>query len=383
MPQRADLTEGESLDRTSLPPRKKSDNSEIPSCDNGRMKLVRLLRWAPLASLLSWSPIASAQVAVCGDAGPCQGAAPVCDTLNGVCVACATDFNDGGLLSCPTAALPACQTTDAGLLGRCTECSATNQTQCSPENRPTCNANVGSCGCTLDNECGQGKLCNVGFQPAGRCEPGCRVGGGGNDNCPTNQFCSAQDGGAGTCNPQACSPGNPCPVGTCNTMGNVWFCECDGGPCPTGDGGAGGDGGTTNDGGAGGDGGTGDGGTTGDGGSTSDGGNTGDGGTTSDGGNTGDGSSGDATVNDGSSSNDGSSGNDATVGSDGSGTGSGDGSTGGPGGDNGNGNNADSGLIEGGGCSCSVRGTDGPASVAAGLGLLLGVAAFVRRRSKK
>jgi MYXO-CTERM domain-containing protein len=342
------------------------------------MRLSRLLRFAPLALVAFWSPDALA--GPCDAGAGCTGAEPVCDTNMNLCVACADDFGSGNALECPTPTSPACNllaidggvidggtaNPDGGLLGQCTECTPRNLSRCNASNEPACTPS-GQCGCNTDTECPLGKICIASTPPAGRCEPGCKSNGPGQSRCPAGFECSVTDGGQGTC------------------------VLSDAGLLDGGDGGAG-DGAA--DGGAG-DGATDDGGVS-DGasdGATDDGAGgdaTGADGAADDGasgdatgadGAGSDGASGDATVGDGAGS-DGASG-DATL-SDGSGitpgTDAGTGGTNNDGGGGGTNNASADGLIEGGGCSCTVRGTDGPASIAAGLGLLLGVTAFIRRR---
>jgi uncharacterized repeat protein (TIGR01451 family) len=76
--------------------------------------------------------------------------APICDGPTFTCRACANDGDCSG-------ATPACHST-----GRCTQCSATNMTQCTG-NMPRCNVPVGTCsGCTTNADCmGNTPICDM------------------------------------------------------------------------------------------------------------------------------------------------------------------------------------------------------------------------------
>jgi uncharacterized repeat protein (TIGR01451 family)/MYXO-CTERM domain-containing protein len=127
----------------------------------------------------------------CVDSGDCTAQNPVCQ--NNTCTGCTSDAD------CTDPALPACQTS-GDLAGQCTECSGTKTTLCVGD-KPQCLVTLGVCGCSDadgDSECGSptsGRICNG---PVGICVPGCSTATGRND-CPTTQHCSEQTGPVGDC----------------------------------------------------------------------------------------------------------------------------------------------------------------------------------------
>jgi MYXO-CTERM domain-containing protein len=121
---------------------------------------------------------------------------PACDLTAHVCAPCAADLGSGLPLSCSTPAKPACQA-QGSLAGQCTACSATNLVLCGG-NFPACTTS-GSCGCTLDADCGatdSGRVCDSTV-----CRDGCR--GTEGNGCPAGVTCSSTDSQIGTCEPIA------------------------------------------------------------------------------------------------------------------------------------------------------------------------------------
>jgi MYXO-CTERM domain-containing protein len=145
----------------------------------------------------------------------CGGNTPVCSS--NVCVACQNDFG-GAVPACGLSTRPACQG-PAGA-GSFTQCSKTYESQCALPT-PTCLGSVGTCGCNNDLECGgaaAGLIC-VGAV----CTPGCRPGAAG-DKCPdpANQTCQVVAGDIGKCI-VGCVPGDgKCmpPIGACDPVSN-------------------------------------------------------------------------------------------------------------------------------------------------------------------
>jgi MYXO-CTERM domain-containing protein len=140
----------------------------------------------------------------------CTAPTAFCDPTRQVCAGCAHDYSlpaDGGALpplTCPTSAIPACQTADAGALnpGTCVECNAIDKTAC-PSTKPICVLAQNQCGCYRETDCPQGTYCSPGQPPVGACLVGCVYydGGvdGGFDNCPDGSSCNEKNGTIGTC----------------------------------------------------------------------------------------------------------------------------------------------------------------------------------------
>jgi MYXO-CTERM domain-containing protein len=136
----------------------------------------------------------------CNTNADCAAPAPIC--FANACVGCTSDYTTSNPppRSCPTAQLPACQTSGT-LAGECTQCSSTNASVCAAlPQQPVCVAGKEECGCAQDSDCGvkTGMLCDPAQPPAGKCVPGCKVTGG-TDNCPPGEVCVG-----GTC--QAAPP---------------------------------------------------------------------------------------------------------------------------------------------------------------------------------
>jgi hypothetical protein len=181
----------------------------------------------------------------CLTAADCSGATPACDGASQTCVPCIDDTTCAGATpvcsaketcepcqggytaqsppvgSCPTSALPACQT-GGTLAGQCTQCSAPDPTRCTGSGTtPVCVATSGACGCVLDTDCLAGTYCDTTRVTTGLCAPGCRVVGG-KDGCPAGQKCDKQDGSLGVCIALADCTGNAdcaAPEGVCNLNG--------------------------------------------------------------------------------------------------------------------------------------------------------------------
>ncbi|HEY3820770.1 MAG TPA: L-type lectin-domain containing protein [Polyangiaceae bacterium] len=94
---------------------------------------------------------ATDQCEQCGTSADCSGKTPVCTAVH-VCGPCGSDAD----CKAPT---PACQTSGS-LQGECTQCSATNKSQCTGAD-PACNTTTGTCtGCDVDADCAKGNWCD-------------------------------------------------------------------------------------------------------------------------------------------------------------------------------------------------------------------------------
>jgi hypothetical protein len=291
--------------------------------------------------------LGSALCVACLTSSDCTGSTPVCSITNGQCLPCQGDYGaDGGVIDCSDPSLPACQLADAGALaGECTQCSSTDTSLCGGD-EPVCVTSLGDCGCTADSECAKGDVCDPIKGPAGECVVGCRAS---PDDCGTGLYCDVPDGGTiGSCEP-GCKTSADCsaPTPACDVSTH----QCEGG----GSGDAGSHDGSSSDG------------------SSGDG-SPGDGGAHD--GSPGDGSSRDGSSTDGSSS-DGSSGDGGGHRDAGKGiadAGGGDG--GGPS------MEFPGGILEGGGCDCSVARSGGRTYAAVVAGLFLALLASARRRGR-
>ncbi len=113
---------------------------------------------APLCNPTTGTCVACLKDAACGDPHK-----PLCDLDSMACAPCAADHGAGAHLACPSAAMPACQTSGV-LAGTCTECSSSQMSLCTSD-RPLCLAASGTCGCAADADCGapgSGRSCNAG-----------------------------------------------------------------------------------------------------------------------------------------------------------------------------------------------------------------------------
>ena len=94
---------------------------------------------------------ATNQCEQCGTNADCSGKTPICSSTY-TCGPCTSDAS----CAAPT---PACQTGGA-LQGECTQCSATNTSQCTGAT-PSCNTTTGTCsGCDVDTDCAKGNWCD-------------------------------------------------------------------------------------------------------------------------------------------------------------------------------------------------------------------------------
>jgi MYXO-CTERM domain-containing protein len=169
----------------------------------------------------------------CNDDSHCGGTKPVC--LNHACVPCEND-NGGAQPACNVATRPVCQKPPSTIAGACTQCSGSNATQCTGST-PVCLPDVGTCGCTADNQCPTGNIC-VGTP--GVCQPGCRANG--TVPCTGGATCVATDAGDGSgtcvqgCDPNANNCTTPTPACVCPGGGanNCVCVQCDTThPCPS------------------------------------------------------------------------------------------------------------------------------------------------------
>lgn len=148
----------------------------------------------------------------CLGSSDCSGATPVCNVMQGQCVACQGDFgSDAGVLTCSNPQRPACQSGDAGSLsGECSQCSASDPALCAGST-PVCVVTQGQCGCTQDSNCPDPKqFCDPTKGASGQCVTGCKVNPVGKDACPAGQYCDVPDGGTiGAC-VQGCSANADC-----------------------------------------------------------------------------------------------------------------------------------------------------------------------------
>jgi MYXO-CTERM domain-containing protein len=173
------------------------------------------------------TPVCITSIGECGGCltnANCSGNTPVCNTTTHLCAPCTGDGAAGG---CTNPAFPACQTSGP-LAGSCTECSATNGTQCTAGGpTPTCLPTVGVCGCTTNAVCGPNQICN-GQPPA--CTPGCITG---TKDCTGGLTCTVQDGGIGVCT-APCTGNVDCPTNpnrVCKNPGAAGTCvQCLGDP---------------------------------------------------------------------------------------------------------------------------------------------------------
>ncbi len=146
----------------------------------------------------------------CQTSDTCPEDAPVCDATSKRCVACAADFGSGGARACSTSTLPVCES------GECVACSATKVGACALSNStPQCVTGIFSdpkCGCSSDDACGAGRVCDDDLGPAGICAAGCRVRGG-KDSCGAIGQCSVKNGGIGVCTAVTACTATSCPTG--------------------------------------------------------------------------------------------------------------------------------------------------------------------------
>jgi hypothetical protein len=164
----------------------------------------------------------------CGASADCTTAAPVCDTNSATCKPCQNDYatQNPGPLSCPTAALPACQPTGATLAGQCGQCSSINNTLCASQaTTPTCVTASATCGCLKDTDCNADSYCDTATVSAGTCAAGCRVVNG-VDNCATGEYCTMSGGSVGTCMGEPCNSNTDCkaPTPVCDTLAQPQVC---------------------------------------------------------------------------------------------------------------------------------------------------------------
>ena len=135
-----------------------TDNGAFPSTARGHGAIVRLDDGRTLGAGGSianaaggdysnnltdvYGPSASAD---CGGSPFGTVATPVYDSVTSTCKACDGDNGGATTFKCQGATAPACQKGVANpLLGRCTQCSATNQALCIGM-KPTCDTTLGSC----------------------------------------------------------------------------------------------------------------------------------------------------------------------------------------------------------------------------------------------
>ncbi len=202
-------------------------SAAAPICDTVANHCVECLVSTDCASSPS-TPVCNAEnlCVGCVTSADCNAtsATPVCNPLSSSCTACVNDYSatNPGQLSCPTAALPACQPSGGSLAGTCGVCSATNASVCVTEaTTPVCVASVATCGCALDTDCPANNYCDTSTTSTGVCTTGCRVvGDSGATNCATGEYCTATDGSVGTCMSEPCSSNKDCsaPLGVCDTI---------------------------------------------------------------------------------------------------------------------------------------------------------------------
>jgi hypothetical protein len=146
----------------------------------------------------------------CQTSDRCPDDAPVCDATSKRCVACTADFGSGGARACSTSTSPVCAS------GACAPCSATKVGACALTNStPQCVTGIFSdpkCGCSADDACGAGRICDDDLGPAGICAAGCRVRGG-KDSCGALGRCSVRSGGIGVCTAVTACTATSCPTG--------------------------------------------------------------------------------------------------------------------------------------------------------------------------
>lgn len=175
----------------------------------------------------------------CLTSADCSGATPVCDPTSSQCKACQNDYamTNPGPLSCPTAALGACQPAATALAGQCALCSSIDNSACvTLTTTPVCIPSTATCGCVLDTDCNADSYCDISSVATGVCTAGCRTVDGGATNCSTGKYCSQTGGAVGTCTSEPCNSNTDCkaPNGVCDTIAQPHVCvQCLNNPdCP-------------------------------------------------------------------------------------------------------------------------------------------------------
>ena len=213
-----------------------------PKCDTTANECVACLTSADCSAPTPECSPANICVG-CLTSADCAGATPVCDTASSQCKACENDFSatNPGPLSCPNAALGACQPAGTGLAGQCALCSSVDKSACATvPTTPVCIPAVATCGCAADTDCASDTYCDMSTTSTGVCTAGCRtVGDAGVDNCSTGKYCTETNGTVGTCMGQPCNSNTDCktPDPVCNTIVQPHACVvCLNDPdCPKGD----------------------------------------------------------------------------------------------------------------------------------------------------
>jgi len=213
-------------------------SSAAPKCDTVANECVACLTSGDCSGS---TPVCNASnICVgCLSNSDCSGATPVCNPTSSQCAGCQNDYamNNPGPLSCPTAALGACQPS-----GSCGLCSATDNTACaSLPATPVCIPATATCGCVADTNCSANHYCSTvgadgGAVSSGVCATGCRAGEAGATNCATGSYCTADGGAVGTCMGEPCNSNTDChsPTKVCDTIVQPHVCvQCLNDPdCP-------------------------------------------------------------------------------------------------------------------------------------------------------
>jgi MYXO-CTERM domain-containing protein len=198
-----------------------------PVCDTVSNTCVACLT---NADCMAPTPVCNAQdlCVQCLTSSDCSGATPVCDPVSSQCQPCANDYaaQNPGPLSCPTAALPACQIAGSPLAGQCGVCSSIDDMLCVTQPAtPVCVTSSATCGCNADTDCMPDSYCDTSAAATGTCTPGCRVMNG-LDNCATGKYCTKQDGTVGACMAEPCNQNSDCaaPNPVCDTIVQPHVC---------------------------------------------------------------------------------------------------------------------------------------------------------------
>jgi Legume lectin domain len=203
-------------------------STAAPKCDTTANECVQCLSSTDCTTPLGVCNASNICVG-CASDGDCSGSTPICDPASSLCAACENDYaaTSPGPLSCPTAALPACQPQGTGEAGQCGVCSSVNDTVCATmPTTPVCIIASVACGCITDSDCNADTYCDTSTTATGVCTAGCRQGDAGSTNCATGKYCTETNGTVGTCMSEPCNDNQNCtaPNGVCNTIVQPHVC---------------------------------------------------------------------------------------------------------------------------------------------------------------
>jgi MYXO-CTERM domain-containing protein len=199
-------------------------STAAPVCDTTANTCVQCLSNTDCSGSRPVCDTTSNLCVACQSSSDCGGATPVCNTATSTCQPCQNDYaaTNPGPLSCPTAALPACEPAGSPLAGQCGVCSSVNDTQCATiPATPVCVAASATCGCTVDADCNPDSYCDTSTVATGVCTTGCRDLDGGTNNCSTGKYCTQMTGQVGACLAEPCNQNSDCTTSAdpvCNTI---------------------------------------------------------------------------------------------------------------------------------------------------------------------